>query len=128
MHRLAFIIWALAACGCANTKPSLTLAHSIKIPKEWSAGSEDASFPDFGVAERYVSAYDRGWWIAVQQYAKDINYDDPSPFVMNGWPEESYGGPAGYGSACERIDELIRVYGKQKVSEYLQQFRVPDEK
>ncbi len=128
MIRPASIILALAACGCANTKPSLTLAHNIEIPKEWSAGSEDANFPDFGVAERYVSAYDRGWWIAVQRYAEDISFDDPSPLVMSGWPEEAYGGQVGYGSACERIEELIRVYGKQRVSEYLQQFRSPDEK
>ena len=128
MIRPALIILVLAACGCASTKPSLTLAHTIQIPKQWSDGSEDANFSDFGVAERYVSAYDRGWWIAVQRYAENTDFDDPSPLVMNGWPEEAYGGQVGYGSACERIEESIRVYGRQRVSDYLQSSRLPDEK
>jgi hypothetical protein len=125
--RFAFIVLAFAVCGCASTRPNLTLAHNIQIPKEWSAGSENAFFPDFGVAERYVSAYDRGWWWMVQNYVVDINFDDPSPSAMSGWPEESYGGAIGYAAARDRIEELIRVYGKQRVSEYLQQFRLPDE-
>lgn len=126
------VLIALVAAGCrstdnASTRPKLTLTHNIQIPKEWSAGSENPGMPDCGTAERYVSAYDRGWWIAVQRYAEDINFDDPSPLVMNGWAEEAYGGQVGYGSALDRIEELIRVYGKQRVSEYLQQFRQPDE-
>jgi hypothetical protein len=128
MWRFTFIVLAFVAGGCASTHPSLTLAHNIQIPKEWSAGSEDAGFPDFGVAERYVSAYDRGWWIMVQNYVKDINFDDPSPIVMSGWPEEASGGDDGYVAARDRIEELIRVYGKQRVSEYLRQFKLPDER
>jgi hypothetical protein len=128
MSRFAFIVLVFAVCGCASTRPSLSLAHDIQIPKKWSAGSENAGFPDFGVAERYISAYDRGWWIMVQNYVKDINFDDPSPLAMSGWPEESYGGDHGYVAARARIEELIRVYGKQRVSEYLQQFKLADEK
>jgi hypothetical protein len=78
--------------------------------------------------ERYCNAYERGFRIAVQQYAKDINFDDPNPFIMSGWVEETDGGPAGYGAATERIEELIRVFGKKRVSEYLQQFREAEEK
>src|SRR3954453_21966822 len=100
----------------------------IAIPKRWSAGSNDPAFSDFGVAERYVSAYDRGWWIAVQERANNIDFQDTCQFVMNGWAEESYGGSEGYWGACDKIDKLVRVYGKQRVSEYLQQFKLPDEK
>ncbi len=128
MLHLALIVLFFGACGCASRRPSLSLAHNIQIPKECSAGSEDAAFPDFGVAERYVSAYDRGWWIGVQRYVEDIDFDDPSPLAMSGWPEEAYGGGVGYVAARDRIEQLIRAYGKAKVSEYLQQFRLPDEK
>jgi hypothetical protein len=48
--------------------------------------------------------------------------------MMSGWPEESYGGEAGYADGRDRIRELIRIYGKQKVSQYLQQFKLPEEK
>lgn len=127
VFRFYFVILLWALCGCASTRPKLTLAHDIQIPKEWRAGSENAAFPDFGTAERYVGAYDRGWWIMVQNYAKDINFDDPSPLVMSGWPEEAAGGDDGYVAAGDRIEELIRVYGKQQVSEYLRQFKSSDE-
>ena len=127
MLRYTSIVLVLAACGCASTQPHLTLAHNIEIPKQCRAGSDNPAFPDFGVAERYVSAYDRGWWIAVQRYAKDINFDDPSPLAMSGWREEAYGGGVGYVAARDRIEELIRTFGKQKVFEYLQPFRSPDE-
>lgn len=118
---------ALVLSGCASTRPPLTLAHNIQIPKEWSAGSENPGMPDCGTAERYVSAYDRGWWIMVQNFATDINFDDPSPFVMSGWAEEAAGAQAGYATARDRIKELIRIYGKPRVSEYLRQFKLPDE-
>lgn len=127
MLRIAFIVLVLAACGCASTRPALSLAHNIQIPKEFSAGSEDPGFPDFGVAERFASAYDRGWWIMVQNYARDINFDDPSPLVMSGWVEEAAGGDWGYVAARDRIEELIRVYGKARVAEYLKQFKLPDD-
>jgi len=78
--------------------------------------------------ERYVNAYERGFQIAVQRYAKDINFDDPNPFIMSGWVEETDGGPAGYCAGTERIEELIRVFGKKRVSEYLQPFREAEEK
>jgi hypothetical protein len=95
MLHVVFILLVFAVCGCAGTRPDLTLAHDIQIPKEWRAGGGNAAFPDFGSAERYVGAYDRGWWIMVQNYAKDINFDDPSPLVMSGWPEEAAGADDG---------------------------------
>ena len=64
----------------------------------------------------------------MQRYVEDIDFDDPSPLAMSGWPEEAYGGGVGYVAARDRIEQLIRAYGKAKVSEYLQQFRLPDEK
>jgi hypothetical protein len=44
-----------------------------------------------------------------------------------GWPEEATGGDEGYVAARDRIEELIRACGKVRVSEYLQQFKLPDE-
>ncbi|HTD67456.1 MAG TPA: hypothetical protein VK846_13090 [Candidatus Limnocylindria bacterium] len=127
MRHITFILLALALNGCVRTRPELTLAHHIRLPKEWSAGSNDPVFPDLGMAERYVSAYDRGWWIAVQNYAKDIDFNDPSALMMNGWAEEAYGGAVGYSEGRDRVERLIRAFGRQKVSEYLQQFKLPDE-
>jgi hypothetical protein len=132
MSRYAFIFLVLVACGCASPQPNLTLAHNVEVPKMYRAGNFSEEHPSYDEGnssiERYVNAYERGFETAVQEYAKDINFNDPNPFIMNGWVEETDGGPAGYGEARERIEDFIRVYGKQRVSEYLQQFRLPKEK
>jgi hypothetical protein len=76
--------------------------------------------------ERYVNAYERGWLIAVQRYAKNIEFDDPSPLQMNGWQEEVVGAESGYRDGRGRIESLIRSYGKQKVSDLLNQYELPE--
>jgi len=105
-----------------------TLAHEIEVPKQWRTGSESPHHPDFGVIQRYVRAYDRGWWIAVERYMEDIEFDDPSPLVMSGWPEEAAGGADGYYYARERMEQLIRSFGEQRVSEYIHQFKLAGQK
>jgi len=132
MLRFAIIVLAFVAYGCASTRPQLSLAHDVNVPKECRAGNFSQEHPGYDqfncTIARYVEAYERGWWIMVQNYAKDINFDDPSPLVMSGWVEEAKGGGEGAAGARDKIEKLIHVYGKQKVSEYLRQFRQPDEK
>ncbi|HTH45937.1 MAG TPA: hypothetical protein VMB21_00360 [Candidatus Limnocylindria bacterium] len=127
MKRYSSIFLIVAVCGCASTRPGLTLAHHIEIPKLWSAGGGSASSADPDPAGRYADAYERGWWTMVRRFAQDINYDDPSPLVMGGWIEEAEGGQTGYVEARDRIEELIRVYGKPRVSKYLRQLKRPEE-
>lgn len=78
--------------------------------------------------ERYVNAYERGWLIAIQRYARDINYEDTFPFHMNGWIEEVVGGQTGYADAKERIMHLLQHFGKDAVSDLLNEFVLPEEK
>ena len=96
MLRCVFIGWALALCGCTELQPALNLAHDVDVPQHYRAGNFSEEHPGFfegnSTVERYVSAYERGWWIAVQNYANDINFCDPSALAMNGWPEEALGG------------------------------------
>ena len=98
----------------------------IHVPKEWRAGKEGPG-PGESSIGFYVGGYDIGWWEAVERYRKDIDVDDPSLLCVGGWPEEQAGGCAGYSDARRRIEQLIRTFGKQKVSEYLQQFKVGDD-
>jgi hypothetical protein len=131
MLRYAFIFLVLAVCGCASTQQNLTLAHNIDVPKNYRAGNFSEEHPGYSegnsTIERYVNAYERGWRYAVQRYANDINFEDPSPVSGIGWMEEVEGFSDGYYAAYKRIDQLIRVYGNRRISEYLQQFRLPDE-
>jgi hypothetical protein len=47
---------------------------------------------------------------------------------MSGWPEEAAGGADGYYYARERMEQLIRSFGKQRVSEYIHQFKLAGQK
>jgi hypothetical protein len=128
----ALIILVLAVCGCASSRQQLTLAHDVEVPKDFRAGSFSKDHPFYmegdSTVERYVMAYEHGWAECVQRFAKNINFDDPSPFIFGGWVEEQAGGSDGYWAARDRIEQLIRIYGEQKVSDYLQQFKLPEEK
>jgi hypothetical protein len=132
MFRYSFILLLFVACGCASTGQKLTLAHDIEVPKEYQSGNFSPEHPGYmagnSTVERYVHAYERGWLIAVQRYAKNINFDVPSPLQMNGWEEEVVGAETGYQKARDRIESLIRLYGKQKVSELLNEYALPEEK
>jgi hypothetical protein len=71
------------------------------------------------------------WREAVERHVKNIDYQDTfeSGVVTGiGWIEEVQGFNAGYDAGTERIKQLVHIYGKQKVSEYLQQFKLPQEK
>jgi hypothetical protein len=133
MLRYALIFWALAVGGCANTPPTpLTLSHDVDVPRKYRAGNFSEEHPGYdegnSSVERYVNAYEQGFQAAVQEHVKNINFQRTTNFfIMSGWVEETDGGPAGYGAATDRIEELIRVYGKQKVSAYLQQFKEPED-
>lgn len=96
------------------------------MPKEYRSGNFSEEHPGFSegnsTIERYANAYERGWLIAVENYAENIDFDDPSPLVMSGWPEEALGGGVGYADGRDRIEKLIRKFGKEKVSTCLRQY------
>jgi hypothetical protein len=132
MLRYLVIFLVFTACGCTSTQQKLTLAHHIDVPMAYRSGNFSPEHPSYmagnSTIERYVNAYERGWLIAVQRYAKNIDFDDPSPLQMNGWQEEVVGAEAGYQEARDRIESLIHRYGKQKVSELLNEWELPEEK
>jgi hypothetical protein len=135
MKSARFIPFIVALClsGCA-TQPGLTLEHNVNVPKEFRSGNFSDEHPGYdegnSAIERYANAYERGWAYCAARYANNIDLEDPSLPPGSGWVEEAYGFSAGYGDARDRIELLIRTYGKKKVSAYLQPFRVelPDGK
>jgi len=123
-------LFFIAVClqSCATFQPQgLSLAHDVNVPKEFRAGNFSKEHPGYSegnsTVERYVSAYERGWWVGVDRYASDIDLEDPSTLPGNGWIEEAAGFSAGYADARDRIQLLIHAFGKQKVSAYLQKFK-----
>ena len=124
MFRFASIILILTVCGCAHTQPHLTLAHDIRVPKEWRGGASDPVFRDSSNISRYISAYERGWWWCVVKHARDIDFQPAcSDGFISGWPAETYGWTAGVDDAQARIKQLIQACGKQTVSGLLADFK-----
>ncbi len=134
MLRNAFIILVLALCGCASTRPELSLAyplaHDVDVPKQYRSGNFSKEHPYYmagdSAIERYVSAYERGWWSCVRKYAHDIKHRDQAADSAGlGWPEEADGWTDGFLAASDRIQSLISRFGEEKVTEYLVQFDAP---
>jgi len=124
MSRFVSIIFLLVACGCAHAPRELTLAHDIHVPKEWRGGSDGPYFQDSSDIARYTSAYERGWWWCVFRYARDIDCAPAcSDHFISGWAAATYGWPAGVADARDRIEQLVRAHGKQRVSQFLSEFR-----
>ncbi len=124
MLRFASTILALTICGCAHVPLELTLAHDVRVPKEWRGGASDPVFTDSSNIYRYASAYERGWWWCVVSHAKNIEFRPScSDGFISGWPAETYGWPAGVDDAQTRIEQLVRAYGKRRISALLSDFK-----
>jgi hypothetical protein len=115
----------LVATGCASGhQHRLTLEHQIPVPPEWRSGKGTPGPPGGSDIERYIDAYESGWWRVVREYAKNIGYDPPCDlWTSSGWPAATYGWEQGTGDAIIRIGQLTGAFGRQEVSEYLSQFR-----
>ena len=75
-------------------------------------------------AQRYIAAYESGWWAVIRDYVRNIDYDPPCDlWTSSGWPATTYGWERGTGDAIIRIEQLTGAFGKQQVSEYLSQFK-----
>lgn len=125
MSRILLLSVVLVASGCASRhQQRLSLAHQISVPHEWSSGKGIPGPPGNSDIERYIDAYERGWWAVIREYAKDIDYDPPCDiWTSSGWPAATCGWERGTGDAIIRIEQLIGALGKQKGSEYLSQFK-----
>jgi hypothetical protein len=124
MLRFICVISFFAVSGCAHAPRQLTLDHEIQVPKQWRGGASDPDFQDSSDIARYTSAYERGWWLCVVRYARDIDCPpDCSDSFIGGWPAETCGWSAGVADARARVEQLIRVHGKEPVSKFLSEFK-----
>jgi hypothetical protein len=124
MLRSILILLLLAACGCTTSQPKLSLAHEIRVPKQWQGGANCPPIWSDSDISRYVTSYDRGWWWCIVQHAGDVDFQPKcSDFSFNGWESETEGWSAGVSDAQVRIEGLIRAYGKQKISISLADFK-----
>jgi hypothetical protein len=122
---------ATASLGSALIPPAwpagMTLTHTVEVPVEWRGGRDVPGTPGYSDIERYVSGYERGWAWCVVECAKRIDFRPQcSDLFISGWAAETYGWPQGVADATERIESLIGIFGKPRVSQYLKQFRSVD--
>ncbi|MEO8427280.1 MAG: hypothetical protein ABI651_09240 [Verrucomicrobiota bacterium] len=128
MWRIVLLSVVLMSGGCAFRPPherQLSLGHQVSVPPMWTSGRATPGPPGDNDLQRYVDAYERGWWTVVQEYVKSIDYYRPPLDLRtsSGWPAATYGWERGVGDASIRIKRLIDAFGKQKVSAYLSEFK-----
>ncbi len=103
----------LSVAGCSTV--ALSLEHKIEVPAAYSSPAPTEA----GVSpmQRYVDAYERGWWNCVAARIKAL--DDPCRNVAVGWPSEVFGYADGSMAADERVKQLLKSFGKDKTHSYL---------
>jgi len=126
----AWVVLVLLLAGCASHRPELSLAHDVGVPQAHRRGNFSPEHPGYmagnSAIERYVNAYERGWWACVRKYGHDIRYQlQPADAAGLGWPEEADGWSDGFTAASNRIQNLIANFGEQRVTTYLAQFVFP---
>ena len=125
--RVVILSLVLISGGCAHRLPherQLSLAHQVTVPATWTSGRGTPGPSGGSDIERYVGAYERGWWTVVREYANNIDYvAPPDLWTSSGWPAATCGWERGVGDASIRIEQLIDAFGKRRASEYLSQYK-----
>ena len=96
----------------------LNMNHRIKIPSEYSFGSERPALSSS--IEKYISSYEKAWWDCVQKHYTNIDYlliksdtyGNGTSASIDGWKE-------GFLASNTKLKELINLHGKTKVHRYL---------
>ncbi len=123
MWRFVLLTLLVLSAGCASTPSQLSLAHHISVPAQWNSGKATPGPPLSSDSERYVDAYERGWWACVHEYAKDMDWQIDGFWASSGWPAATFGWSQGTGDAALHIQKLIDTFGKEKVAAYLSEFK-----
>lgn len=120
MRRLFLLLAAiiqvviLSLEGCSHI--ALTLEHTVLIPSAYS--SADRTEAGESPAQRYRDAYERGWRNCIAERKKTL--DEPCRNIAaSGWSSEVFGYADGSIAADERVNQLIKSYGKDKTHSYL---------
>ena len=118
--RAAFPLALVLLTGCSESMQGPTMYHEVQVPPEFRAGRGWAYAPSDH--ERYLEAYERGWWGCIEAYGADIDYESTdSDRIGVGWPAAVQGVRDGFDDCEARIRENIRRYGKERTQEHLMQ-------
>lgn len=108
----------LAGCSTPN-QPEVGMGE-VPIPKRYHP---DLIYMDMGPSdhERYLDAYERGYWDCIIRYCKDINYvPKDSDSYGNGWGSEVEGYGDGYTAAEKDMARNFRRFGRVRTAQYLE--------
>lgn len=114
---VACILLAEAA-GCARVASGPNMYHEVLVPREFRAGRACAHTPSNH--ERYVGAYETGWWACIESHVRDIDYQSTETDKIGvGWPAAVAGTRQGFEDCEVRIKHNIGRYGKHEMWQYL---------
>ena len=118
MRHFLWLTLLISMASCTFSKGDLSLSHQVHVPDEYGAGRMTASDPSD--QERYIHAYEQGWWSCTTNYAGDINYTSTSEDrAWNGWPAAVEGGLRGYEAAERHILTLKEKFGPTRTQTFL---------
>ena len=109
---------ALVFGGCAEMSAPVLVHDTVRVPVRFQGARGAAG--DISDHERYLAAYEDGWWQCLANYLEDIDYHPTeTEKAGNGWPSEWEGRADGFNDAERQVESLIRRFGKTKTREAL---------
>ena len=118
-EKIAFTLaLTLGITGCQVITTSPTMYHEVDVPRRFRSGRAIAW--DDSDHERYVRAYEAGWWTCVEKYVKDIDFQSiDQDKVAVGWAATVEGFLKGFEDAEARIRDNMQQFGVKQTQEYL---------
>jgi len=119
------LVFIFVLSGCATQSKEISLWHKVPLPDDFAYGCEMPILCT-SAAQRYVEAYELGWWSCMEKYSTNIDYQVTSDDLEgNGGPAFINGIPDGCHAAEKHIHNLIKEHGKAAVSTFLESIYGP---
>lgn len=105
--------------GCGEAIGVARMSHDeVRVPTRFRGAR--VCVGDISDHERYVRAYEEGWWDCVRLYVRDIDYiTRETDRAASGWPSAVEGYADGFREAEGQIKQNIEHYGRKDAREAL---------
>lgn len=117
------VAFLVGGFGCEDSQPGPDMDHRVDVPLKFHEGRGARNVPSNH--ERYLEAYEEGWWDCVERFAADIEHGTvETEKAAVGGPVRIQGYRNGFEDAQERIRSNASRYGRERTREHLQRLLV----
>jgi hypothetical protein len=112
-------VCAVVLTGCSTCNAPRFVHDTVRVPQRFQGAR--ACVGDISDHERYVEAFEDGWWDCISFFVDDIDYHSTAfDRAENGWPSAVEGYADGFNDAERQVLSNVRRYGKVRTRQAIQ--------